>query len=321
VPDRLRAADIGLVINTRDPYSVAIGEYYAERRGLRPEQILRYGLPLKPNLGAGEFAELQAAIAEAFGPQIQAVALAWAQPYAVSCNSITGALTLGLDESLCSQTCAASRPSRYANSRSTRPFTDLKMRPSMLIAARSIEEGKALIDRGVRADHSLGLRGAPPADAAFVTSNGARGVRVALYPPSGPVRSFGINAQVVPDVAAVTGDRLVLMSLGVAQLPPLPATSRWMPGALADHLTSFGGNIGTPNDQSTVLDWIAAGVTASHGSVSEPCNHLQKFPHPQWLLLHYAQGATAIEAYWKSVLWPQQSLFVGEPLAAPFARR
>jgi hypothetical protein len=63
-----------------------------------------------------------------------------------------------------------------------------------------------------------------------------------------------------------------------------------------------------------------AGVTATHGSVSEPCNHLQKFPQPQWLLGHYLQGSTAIEAYWKSVLWPQQSLFVGEPLAAPFAR-
>ena len=63
----------------------------------------------------------------------------------------------------------------------------------------------------------------------------------------------------------------------------------------------------------------ASGVTASHGTVSEPCNHLQKFPHPQLLLLHYLQGSTALEAYWKSVAWPQQSLFVGDPLAAPFS--
>ena len=54
--------------------------------------------------------------------------------------------------------------------------------------------------------------------------------------------------------------------------------------------------------------------------VSEPCNHPQKFPHPQLLLLHYLQGSTAIEAYWKSVAWPSQGLFVGEPLAAPYAR-
>jgi uncharacterized protein (TIGR03790 family) len=86
-------------------------------------------------------------------------------------------------------------------------------------------------------------------------------------------------------------------------------------------LTSVGGRLVPDNGQSTVLEWIDSGATASHGAVSEPCNHLQKFPHPQVLLLHYLQGATALEAYWKSVAWPQQSLFVGEPLAAPFARR
>jgi uncharacterized protein (TIGR03790 family) len=82
-----------------------------------------------------------------------------------------------------------------------------------------------------------------------------------------------------------------------------------------------GGRLVADNGQATVLEWIDSGATASHGAVSEPCNHVQKFPHPQLLLLHYMQGATALEAYWKSVAWPQQSLFVGEPLAAPFARR
>ncbi len=69
----------------------------------------------------------------------------------------------------------------------------------------------------------------------------------------------------------------------------------------ADHLTSYGGPLSRDKSQATALDWIDSGATASHGSVSEPCNHLQKFPHPQWLLLHYLQGSTAIEAYWKSV--------------------
>ena len=70
----------------------------------------------------------------------------------------------------------------------------------------------------------------------------------------------------------------------------------------------------------SVLSWIDAGATASYGTTSEPCAHLQKFPDPQALLLFYVQGATALEAYWKSVRWPQQGLFVGEPLAAPFSR-
>jgi uncharacterized protein (TIGR03790 family) len=79
--------------------------------------------------------------------------------------------------------------------------------------------------------------------------------------------------------------------------------------------------LGTNGGQMSALEWIASGATASYGTVSEPCSHLQKFPHPQALLLHYAQGSTAIEAYWKSVAWPQQGVFIGEPLAAPFAKR
>ena len=35
----------------------------------------------------------------------------------------------------------------------------------------------------------------------------------------------------------------------------------------------------------SALDWLESGATASYGTVSEPCNHLQKFPHPQLLLL------------------------------------
>ncbi len=36
---------------------------------------------------------------------------------------------------------------------------------------------------------------------------------------------------------------------------------------------------------------------------------------------HYLQGETLIEAYWKSVAWPSEGLFIGEPLAAPYSRR
>ena len=115
-------------------------------------------------------------------------------------------------------------------------------------------------------------------------------------------------------------DRVLLYETGLPQVSKLD-TIRWVPGALADHLTSFGGRLDGASGQMNVLEWISSGATATYGTVSEPCAHAQKFPHPQLLLLHYAQGSTAIEAYWKSVAWPQQGVFVGEPLAAPFARR
>jgi uncharacterized protein (TIGR03790 family) len=98
---RLRAADIGLVINIADPYSQAVGSYYMQRRQLRPEQVLRVQLPVRDVLEPEEFEALRASIQAHFGAETQALALAWVQPYAVKCNSITGALALGFDADLC----------------------------------------------------------------------------------------------------------------------------------------------------------------------------------------------------------------------------
>ena len=316
---RLRAADIGLVINTADAYSVEVGEHYIERRGLLPGQVLRLALPVGPALTLPEFERLQQAIADHFGPTTQALALAWVAPYAVACQSIPGALALGFDPELCKLSCAPSRPSLYFNSPSARPLTDHALRPSMLIAARSVEQAKALIDRGVAADSSLLQRGRLPVAALFLTTgDSARNVRARLYPPAGLQPSVGVDMVVGPAAALLGTPRVLLATTGSVRVDLQPAPD-WVAGALADHLTSFGGNLLGNHGQGTVLDWIESGATASHGTVSEPCNHLQKFPHPQVLLLHYLQGSTAIEAYWKSVAWPQQALFVGEPLAAPFA--
>ncbi|WP_236677007.1 TIGR03790 family protein [Aquariibacter lacus] len=322
---RMQAADIGLLINTADPYSLAVGEHYIAARGLRPEQVLRVSLPLRSTLSGEEFEALRQRIASRFGPiegsRVQALALAWQQPYAVGCASITGALALGTEAVDCTQTCAATAPSPYFNSASLRPAAELGLRPAMLLAAPDEAAARALIDRGVAADGRLGLRGAPPVQLALLRSNDARrDVRSVFYPPPGPLR--GLPAEVVQAAADPPPalDRVLLAQMGVARLPALDAL-QFVPGALADHLTSWGGALDGHHGQSTALAWIAAGATASHGTVSEPCNHLQKFPHPQVLLLHYLQGATAIEAYWKSVAWPGQSLFIGEPLAAPYARR
>lgn len=316
----LSARELGLVINSADPYSVQVGEYYARVRGLAPAQVLRVVLPVRRDLGAAELRLLADQIAAHFGDDIQALALAWNQPYSVGCQSITAALTLGLDPGICQKLCGPTPTSRYFNAATARPWSDLRLRPSMLLAAGDVAGARALIDRGVAADHSLGWRGAPPVQARFVvTGDAARSVRARLFPPPGPLRGVGVDVAVDRGDRPAESDRLLIYQTGTPHLSGL-ARLHFVPGALADHLTSYGGQLDGRSGQTSVLAWIGAGATASYGTVSEPCNHPQKFPHPQLLLLHYLQGSTAIEAYWKSVAWPAQGLFVGEPLAAPFAR-
>ena len=318
---RITAKTLGLVINTADPYSVEVGNYYASARHLAPEQVLRLDLPLKTTLTAAEFATFSAKIQSHFGPSTEALALAWTMPYAVECNSITGALALGYDETLCAHSCSASKASAYFGKATSRPFTDLKMRPSMLLAAHDVEAAKAMIQRGVASDGSQGLRGAVPVNAYFVTTNDpARSARSPLFPPAGLLRRQGVDVHVETTQALENVNNLLVYMTGLVKIEKLE-TLKWVPGGVGDHLTSTGGQLVGGGGQMSILDWIGSGATASYGTVSEPCAHPQKFPHPQIMMLNYVQGSTVLEAYWKSVAWPQQGIFIGEPLAAPFARQ
>jgi len=319
-PKRLLPADLGLVVNLADPYSVVVGDYYMRQRGLDASQVVYVDLPVKPALSAAEFEPLQTQLKAALSSKTRALVLAWAQPYAVECNGITAAVTLGFDPEVCKNTCAPSKPSPLYNRVLAAAQTEDGPRPSMLLAARSVEGAKALIDRGVAADQQLGKRGVPMAHAVYVsTPDKARNVRAPLFPAAAVLPAAGLQIDRVDSSQIAPLPRVILYQTGSVREEHMQRIA-WLPGALADHLTSFGGQLFYAQGQMSVLDWLEAGATASYGTVSEPCNHPQKFPHPAVLLSHYAQGASALEAYWRSVAWPAQGVFVGEPLAAPFGR-
>jgi len=103
---------------------------------------------------------------------------------------------------------------------------------------------------------------------------------------------------------------------GVKQVEALDS-NHFLPGAIADHLTSAGGVL-FGGRQMSALAWLEAGATGSYGTVVEPCNFPGKFPNPALLMRDYLNGATLIEAYWRSVAMPGQGLFIGEPLASPY---
>lgn len=317
-PERLTADKLGLVVNTADPESVRIGEAYARARRLRPDQVLRVSLPLRPVLAPPEFEALRAAIDAHFPWRISALALAWTRPWAVECQSINGALALGWQPGWCAQTCAASKVSPYFTEASLGGLRASGMRLSMHLAGETVDDVLRLIDRGVAADGSQLQPQAPGATAWFVsTTDAARNVRASMFPASRSLWQPPLDVRVAVTDALRDVDRVILYQTGRAQVEGLE-TVHFVPGALADHLTSVGGVL-QGGSQMSVLRWLEAGATASYGTVSEPCNHPQKFPHPQLLLETYVRGSTAIEAYWRSVAWPLQGVFVGEPLASPYA--
>jgi len=317
---RITAQSLGLVINLDDPYSVAVGEYYQQKRGIPAENVLRVHLVVKPRLSVAEFAALEAQVRKQMPEAVQGLALAWRQPYAVECNGLTSALAYGYQAKICEQTCAASEVSPYVQYTGNQPFAEKGIRPTMMLAARSVDSARRLIDRGMSADATLPSTFLG-ANAWFIsTSDAARSVRSALFPPAGMMRPWALDLKRIQADVLPRLPRALIVQTGLARVEGLDKVE-WLPGALADHLTSFGGALdAVPGEgQMSAIDWIEAGATASYGTVSEPCNHWQKFPHPQLLLLSYVQGVTALEAYWHSVVWPAQGVFIGEPLAAPFA--
>lgn len=311
----LRPAQLAIIINDDEPNSVEIGEYYRQARNVPAENVVHVRIPNHPRkLDAEQFRQLKEQIDAKLGPHIEAVLMVWTAPYAVECNSITAAYTMGFDAGLCEAPCGPAKPSLYFNSASADPQGEHGMRLSMLLPTDSVAAAKALIGRGVASGFSV-----PPASAYYLTtSETARNSRAPFFPRAGTVPSRKLTIKRLNADVLESEKDIMIYQTGMAWVSKLN-TLQFLPGALADSLTSVGGDLlGT--GQMSSLRWLEAGATASYGTVTEPCNYWQKFPQPTVLLSHYLRGVTAIEAYWRSVAWPAQGVFIGEPLAAPYRR-
>jgi uncharacterized protein (TIGR03790 family) len=305
---------LALLINDEDPLSRETGAYYQRVRQVPEQNVIHLRFPPgKTALSSQEFEPLKAEIDRLTPKHVQAFAVAWTQPYQVGCMSMTSALAFGYDEKFCSKSCGTSSASGYFDTASTYPYDDFHIRPAMMLAGLNFANVKALIDRGVSADHAF------PAGTAYLlnTSDKTRSVRAKQFGLAKNELRALLPIEEIEADAIVDRKDVMFYFTGLPQVANL-ASLKFMPGALADHLTSFGGQL-TDSQQMSSLRWLEAGATASFGTVTEPCNHLQKFPMPAIAIFHYMSGATAIESYWKSVAWPGEGLFIGEPLARPFS--
>lgn len=328
----LTPADLAVIVAEGDALSEAVGAAYMAARGVPAANLIRVRVnTASPSISAADFAllksDIEAKVAVA-APNVQASLLTWAAPSRVvgACTmGITSAMALGYDTRYCNPTlatnvCANTAASPLYDSEARRPWTDLQVRPSMLLGATTLAGAQALIARGVVADATR-----PAGEGWLVrTTDADRSVRwtdfAALSSAWGSALKLNYvdNSQGAAAANALSGKADVLFYLtGLASVANL-STLQFRPGALADTLTSSGGFLPSGNGQMPITAWLDAGATASYGAVEEPCNFQQKFSRASVLIDHYWRGATAIEAYWKAVQWPGQGLFIGEPLAQPF---
>ena len=175
------------------------------------------------------------------------------------------------------------------------------------------DQAKALIDRGVASDSST------PNGSVYLlsTSDDKRNTRLSEYNRALGLRLPGLHFRLLQQ-DVLSGARDVMGYFTGFKTVEAIDTNHYLPGAIADHLTSLGGKI-TDSPQMSARRWLEAGATASYGTVVEPCNFPAKFPDPGLLMMYYRRGDTLIESYWRSVAMPGQGVFIGEPLARPWS--
>ena len=313
--ESLSAERLGVLFNLDDSPSREVALYYAARRSIPKSNIVGVHLGSGNAVAPDAFAVLRLHALDQLPAAVQSLALVWSRPYAVGCMSITTAFAAGYRPIFCEPGCGLTAPNPLFDTDGWLPADTVGWWPAMLIPTDDPPAARALIERGIAAD------GTAPAGIVYLvrTQDAARNVRAATYEKAQTL--FDHRLRIV-DLATPVGAEVpnaIGYFTGSARVDEL-ARIHFLPGAVADHLTSTGGVLAGGSQMSAVA-WLRQGATASFGSVSEPCNHLEKFPSIGILMSHYLHGETIIEAYWKSVAMPGQGLFIGEPLARPFATR
>jgi len=309
----LSPARLGVIFNRNDPASRHVAQYYAQRRGIPPANVIGLAVPDLATIDRDELRGLRAELQVRLPTVVQSLLLVWSKPFAVECMSVTTAFAAGYRPGFCESGCGRTAVNPLFDTRGWLPADTIGWLPAMLLPSDDEALAHAIIERGIQSDGSR-----PPGVAYLVrTLDSSRNVRAVGYADAELMLRDRIQVrELATPVAGTVADAIAYFT-GAARVAEI-AQIRFRPGAAADHLTSLGGVL-TGSSQMPALDWLRRGATASYGTVSEPCNQIGKFPSPVAFLDHYLRGDTLLEAYWKSVAMPGQGLFIGEPLARPFA--
>ncbi len=191
------------------------------------------------------------------------------------------------------------------------------------------DDARDLVDRGSAADGTF-------PEAELLCMAGADDARGARDPEceftARMLAAAGLaGTWVSPHDPTLSGHTVAAYFTGAADLTNGIAGESYVPGAIADNLTSYGAvpqNFFCSDDgvtcpasesQTSIARFIRAGATGAHGTVNEPLNNV--FPLASTLLFYtfgYNLGESQLFAL-RYVYW--QNLFLGDPLTTPYATR
>lgn len=334
--------NVVVVINTNSANSVELGNYYCERRSVPPQNVLRIGWTgdnrdwYTTNLDTVIRAPLTNMLAaRQLTNQIDYILLSMDIPFRArvttgssttsGINTTTSALFYGFKADGCNS-CPAGLPScnlpdwssnSYAGSegifRKTPPVSATSNSwLTIMLTFSNLADAKAIVDRGVAGDFSF------PTQTAYLAKSfdTARNIRYFSFDNAiFNTRLQGNYSLIATNASSPNGLGTMLgFQIGVQTFP---VSGSFVPGALADNLTSYGGDFFV-SDHTGVMSLLNAGATACYGTAIEPCAYEEKFPSPL-VYFYQSRGFTAAECYYQSVTNPYQGVLVGEPLTAPFA--
>ncbi len=330
---KLHAGGSGLntvvVVNQTSSNSCELGNYYCQQRQVPPQNVLFINWPGGNTLWASNDFQanlvtplLNLLAANQLTNQIDYVVLSMDIPFQTSFGSVINSTTSALFYG--SRQGDGSDPFGTTNSYAASEAVFHQAPPvgapgysflATMITGDSLAQAEQLVDQGVASDGTF-----PKTPVVLAkSSDTARNGRYTLFDNA----IFNVNILGVSSILRTNTDWVAWpngcqgFETGLAQFS-VPQ-GLFVPGAVADSLTSFGGIIFGSNDQTNLLAFINAGAAGSYGTVTEPYSDTNKFPNPQ-VYFYQARGFSLAESYYQSITEPYLGLMVAEPLAAPFAQ-
>ncbi len=324
-----------VVVNDHSPSSQTIGHYYAQQRGIPERNICHITVTTNNNLSVAAFSNdvrgpiLATINAGHLTNQISALVLSRDIPYRIydagapsyEINGLPPALFYGYKNAPSYPMPASTTNQYYAKEQ---PFaSDLfgsanRQYLTFILTSATGDQSLNLIDRTASCNSTF------PTGTVYLlhTTDERRSVQwpqyndtLFLYRLLNPdaLDCVTLDTNNMIGQSAVMGHHLGQSSVDSLSL------NTYLPGAIACHLTSFGGSLFDSAPQMSILTWLRHGCAGSYGTCTEPYNiYPQKFPAIP-LYFWYARGFSLGEALYMAVQNPYEGVFVGDPLCAPYA--